>query len=215
MKKKILFELRVATNIFKFSFIFPKRKKFRDSLIENGLKLLFDDFINFEKFNVDFIFTDNTVSKKNDINSEILKLLPKKTIIQTIKKNYYGKKNKGAGDIDLWNHNRNLIKEYDYFFHYQPRIQIFNKSFIKEFLHNPCNYFSLDQTNVQFKTAYFGIETKKLIDFIDSTNLDKMVKNRISIEKLFYDYFTDKSHKIFDGKFAFRYDDHTSRFELY
>lgn len=215
MKKKILFELRVATNIFKFSFIFPKRKKFRDSLIENGLKLLFDDSIDFEKFNVDFIFTDNTVSKNNNINNKILELLPKNTIIQTIKKNYYGKKNNGAGDIDLWNYNRNLIKEYDYFFHYQPRIQIFNKSFIEEFLKEPCNFFSLDQTNIQFKTAYFGIESKKLIEFIDSNDIDEMVANKISIEKLFYDFFIDKDHKLFEGKFAFRYDDHTSKFELY
>lgn len=212
---KILFELRVATNIFKFDYIFQRKKKFRNSLYKNGLKLLFDKSINFEIYDVDFIFVDNTVSSQKKIDSEILDILPSNVLVQTIKRNNYGKKNYGAGDIDVWRYNKDIIQNYEYFFHYEPRIQVFNKNFIKDFLEYPCNYFSHDQTNYQFNTGYFGIRTVELIKFINSVDLDNMVINKISIEKMLYDYFVDKEYKEFKGKYGFRFDDYTNSFELY
>ena len=212
--KKILFEIRVATKIFNFFEIFSKKKNIRRSLYSNGLKLLFDKSINFENYNLDFMYVDNTISSKKSIDIDIIKILPKNTIIRTVKKNYYGKYNKGAGDIDLWKYNLKIIKNYDFLFHFEPRVQILNNRFILNFLNEPSNYFSLDETGVQFQTGFFGIKTSELEDFINTVNLDEMISKKISIETMLYDFFKNKKFNLYDNKIGIRFDDKLFKFHL-
>ena len=212
--KKILFEIRVATNIFSILEIFSKKKKIRSSLYNNGLKLLFDKSINFENYNLDFMYVDNTIATKKNIDIDILKILPKNTIIRTVKKNYYGKHNKGAGDIDLWKYNFEIIQNYDFLFHFEPRVQILNNRFILNFLNEPSNYFSLDDTGVQFQTGIFGINTLDLEDFIKTVNLDEMISKKISIETLLYDFYKNKKFRLYDNKIGIRFDEKQFKFHL-
>jgi len=214
MMKKILFEIRVATNIFSFLKIFSKKKKLRSSLYSNGLELLFDKSIDFENYNLDFMYVDNTISTKKDIDINILKKLPKKTIIRTVKRNFYGKHNNGAGDIDLWKYNFDIIQNYDYLFHFEPRVQILNNKFILNFLNNPSNYFSLDDTRVQFQTAFFGINTSQLEDFIKTVDLDEMVSKKMSIETMLYNFYKNKKYKLYDNKIGIRFDEKLFKFHL-
>ena len=106
-------------------------------------------------------------------------------------KNDYGKYNKGAGDIEMWKDYSEILEEYDYFFHYEPRMLLKDSSFINSFMENPRNYFCLAGDN-QVKTGYFGVNVKDFKEFYSQVDLDHMVSNFVSIEYMMFDFFENK-----------------------
>ena len=191
---KILFELRTA--------IKPKDSNINfddDSRIEqycNGLYSFYNVFsqINSEyKVNCKIILVDNTISSIDEIPSNLLSVIGKETEVVLFKKNYYGKFNKGAGLIEAWRECDEIISQYDYFFHHEPRMILNDSKFMQSFLSSPTNMFSLEKENelgYGVRTGYFGSNVEDLRSFYQSVDIDDMVNRSISIEYMMFDYFS-------------------------
>lgn len=211
---KILFEFRTAIDVKNVTTIPVSRGYERKKQYVDGLKKISRHYSKFS--NCDFVLVDNTLENESKLPEEIENLLPENCFLYIKNKNNYGKFNKGAGDIDLWKDYSDILISYDYFFHYEPRLQLTDFSFIESFLKNPRNYFCLDETCEQVKTGYFGVNVKDFYEFYSKVNLDEMVSNRVSIELLLFSFFKDKDTEfIKDSFYTLWHDAHINQYRKY
>lgn len=200
---KILCELRICTNI-QDSYLFKTNQ-----LVNNELRLQqyitgINKFIELNNKNIneniiDVYITDNTISSENTLDKLLLDIIPKNVKIITCINNNYGCFNKGAGDIEQWLYCKDLIKEYDWIIHFEPRQMLLSNQFIDSFIENPRNLFSLGgpyntkdlNSNYHFNTGLFCIESKLLIEFINGINLHTYKE---SIEYTFFNFFKNKNY---------------------
>jgi hypothetical protein len=188
--KKILIELRTAINIGndilrKKDYIEGLNKFFK---YQNTIK------------DCDVVFVDNTHEDESQLPNEIMNEIPEGVFLYVKNKNDYGKYNKGAGDIELWKEYSDTLLNYDYFFHYEPRMIINDFSFIESFISNPRNYFCKESSGCSVKTGYFGVNVKDFYEFYSQVDLDNMVNNKISIENIMYDFFKEKNVDFIENK---------------
>ena len=203
MQDKTLIELRTALFPPHDIEISVNRGNDRILQVYSGLEHF---FIHLNKFvnrnNLDVIFIDNTIQNETDLPKEILDILVENSVqIYPSDKNNYGRKNKGAGDIEVWREYYNKILGYRWFLHFEPRTIMKSPDFIKSFFFSPRNLFKVFSDNVEiphFYTGIFCIESKKLKDFIDSINLEDMVNSKISIEYAFKDFMDNTNTEYSD-----------------
>lgn len=105
-------------------------------------------------------------------------------------KNNLGKINKGAGLIETWKDNIDIINKYDTIIHFEPRLEIYDNIFFTNYFENKKNYFCIDRTGKQFFTGLFSIKSTILLNFINETNENELVSKKISIEKSLFDFIT-------------------------
>jgi hypothetical protein len=155
----------------------------------------YNEILNTHK--VDIIIFDNTLNKIEELPEEIKNSIPTnvKIIVKNI--NNYGSKNKGSGLIECWRYLKNIIYEYDFLIHFEPRQLLLNFNFIQSFLDNPRNLFTYGEGNKHFNTGLFCMDCKILISFINTVNLDIMVSKYISIEYMIFDFFVGKKIPYF------------------
>jgi hypothetical protein len=210
--KNILFELRLATIVDSVKSISVAPYNLRTEQYKNGLKARFEYYDEIKKCGVDFVFVDNTVENYELISNEIRELIPEDVIKVVQIKNQYGHKNKGAGDIEMWNNYIPLIQEYKWFFHYEPRMLLTKPDFILSFCKNPRNYFCTTTNNTQFFTGAFGLESELLIKFCLNIDLQSMVYNFVSIEDNLFKFFEDKPFDSTNKVFTIWHDAHTNKY---
>ena len=139
----------------------------------------------------DVYIIDNTVLNKSKVDKTILEVIPEEVNLIFTHKNNYGKLNKGAGLIEGWEHNKELIKQYDFIFHHEPRQELINFNFYKTFISNPKNLF-LALHNTQFWTGTMILKSKHLLEYIENSPVEKLGPYGISIESDMYNFFKDK-----------------------
>ncbi len=192
MKKSILIELRAAINVNDYVF----GKDYIESRINdyiNGLESFFNKLG--DNDNCDVVFVENTCESEENLPDEIFDAIKEGTLLYVKKKNDYGKINKGGGDIELWKEYLDKISEYEYFFHYEPRMILEDSSFLQSFLNNPRNYFCVED-NTPFpavKTGYFGVEVKDFIEYCNSIDLENFVEYGVNIENSMRSFFENKN----------------------
>ena len=192
MKKSILIELRAAINVSDYVF----GKDYVETRISDyvaGLKCFFEKVSHNKNF--DCIFVENTTENKNDIPQQILEVIPEGTFLHVKNKNNYGKVNKGAGDIEMWKDYLDKISEYEYFFHYEPRMILDDATFIQSFLDNPRNCFCVEDNAwaPAVKTGYFGVIVKDFIKYCNSIDLEKFSEKGTNIENDIRTFFESKN----------------------
>lgn len=196
---KILFELRTALDV-KNSLVPVSVGGKRLNQYIKGIGLIVDKLFNHQdKSKFDVVLVDNTLVNQDYIPPEILDIIPENCFFYVKEKNDYGIYNKGAGDIELWNDYSEIMSNYDYFFHYEPRLELISFDFIQSFLDNPRNYFCLAGSN-QVKTGYFGAKVKDFKEFCQSIDIEYMVSHSISIEYIMFDFFKKKETEFIDQK---------------
>jgi hypothetical protein len=107
--------------------------------------------------------------------------------------NIYGKINKGSGLLENWLHHINVLKQYDYIVHFEPRQILIDNSFIEYFLKHPHNLFTLSQNKNSFNTGLFVIKSDILVDFITKYSAGYISDNKISIEDILYMYMINNN----------------------
>lgn len=181
----ILIELRLScfpTNIG------SEKSEIRIQQFINGLKKFFNYLpLIYKNHTIDILVTDNTVNNK--LPDNIINILPENIIIRTCMNNNYGCINKGAGDIEQWLYNRDLIQKYDWFIHFEPRQLLKSNQFIESFLKCPRNLFTININVKHFNTGLFCIKSEVLLNYIDNIDLKTMIIKYISIEDDLYKYF--------------------------
>lgn len=221
MSKEIFIELRSALYPPENITISVNRGEERIEQIYSGIKKFlshFDLLTNKEKCQI--FFVDNTIESKDSIPKKIKEILEENNIIQLVQiKNYYGSKNKGAGDIDIWRENLNIMSDFKWILHFEPRTILNSSEFINKCLTSPSNLFKIlrpDNTGEHFYTGLFMMDIEDLKDYINSINLDTMVNNCISIEYSLFEFmqsFKFNKFKEYTKKLKVTWNDsHENRF---
>jgi len=191
MKKHILIELRAAVCVDEFKHGNDYMKdRINDYVI--GLNSFFNQLDRSK--DCDVVFVENICEGPEDLPQEVQNAIPEGTFMYVKKKNDYGKYNKGGGDIELWKDYLEQICEYEYFFHYEPRMRLDDPAFLQSFLETPRNLFCLeDNPHVPtVKTGYFGVKVSDFKEYVEGIDLDKFVGESTSIEQSMRSFFETK-----------------------
>lgn len=205
MAKEIFIELRSALYPPENISISVNRGEERVDQIYSGIKSFVEHFKTIpQKDQCDVFFVDNTLDDLSKLPEKIGRVLFENKIkVLLCNQNYYGSKNKGAGDIDIWKKNFKIISDYKWFLHFEPRTILNSPDFIRECLDYPCNTFKVlsgNKSNDHFYTGLFMINTNDLGMYINSIDLDEMVKESISIEYSLMDFIVSVSNQFKDYK---------------
>ena len=161
----------------------------------NGLSAFFKYKEILDKYDIDINITDNTIDNINDIPTQILNILPNNVKFSIFNNNIYGCYNKGAGLIQTWLYNKELISNYDWFIHFEPRQFLKSFFFIDNFLKNPRNLFTININANHFNTGIFCLESKYITNYISNINLKEFIENSICIEDHLYNYINNNGIK--------------------
>jgi hypothetical protein len=161
--------------------------KEREKWIVSGLSSLshIDKFMS----KSDCYYMDNTINDENELPKTILSNIPEcaDRIFDT-NPNQYGKINTGAGNIEMLLHQKERIKNYDWYVHHEPRTVLKSGKFFNSFLDNPRNLFRVGSPNNRNEnsvwTGTYFIKTETLMSLIDCINLQEMCDYSINIESL-------------------------------
>jgi hypothetical protein len=141
-----------------------------------------------KKYNIDIYIADNGLNFENKIkiNSNI-KLLSDNP-------NNYGKYNKGAGLIEIWRNNIEILKQYDYIIHFEPRQLLIDNYFIDNFMKNPRTLFTYNHIpcpQKHFNTGLFSCKTAEILKFINEFPPEFLVKKALGIEHALYYFYNN------------------------
>lgn len=184
-------ELRIA---FEPPYLSKKDIEIRYEQYYNGLKKVLD--FDFKSKKCDLYVLDNTLKNLEQIPKDILSILETNSVeIILSNQNAYGMHNKGAGDIENLKPFIDKIKLYEWFIHFEPRQLLVSFQFFENFFTAPRNLFTLNKNPnapPHFNTGLYACRTNEIIKFIslfDENKLEEMVKNKISIEYILYNFF--------------------------
>lgn len=108
--------------------------------------------------------------------------------------NKLGRFNKGSGIIEIWNNNIEILKQYDYIIHFEPRQLLIDNSFIDNFMINPRSLFTYSKNpnaKRHFNTGLFICKSMDLINFITVVTPEILFKNSLSIEYILHDFYNN------------------------
>jgi len=194
-KKQIFFELRCAFSTKEFNHkAFISEGENRVLQFTEGFKSFFKLFDKSVDSYEDVYIVDNTIKDKNEIDKRILDVIPDGVNFIFANVNNHGKNNKGAGDIEGWNYNKELISKYKYIFHHEPRQILLNFNLYESFLEHRTNVFC-NNNHEQFWTGTWGMETKLLMEYLNFRSAESLSKGSICIENDLYDFFKNKKYK--------------------
>ena len=158
----------------------------------NGLEKFYHYASDFPD-NVDICITDNTTTQlPESINS----IIPSNTQTILCTENG-GKKNKGVGLIKQWRYCKDVIAQYDYIIHFEPRQLLTSNLFFTTFFNDLTDLFTYNINVRVFNTGLIAMKTSTLINYIDTIDTNKMENENISIEYNLYDFYID-NHLTFN-----------------
>lgn len=174
---------------------------------QNGINKLVE--LNNDK-NFDIYMADNGLDFQNKL------IIDDKIKIIKNNPNNYGKFNKGAGLVEIWKNNIELIKQYDYIIHFEPRQLLIDNYFIDNFMKNPRALFTHNKnpnSPRHFNTGLFACKSKDLLTFIDVVSPSKLVKHNASIEYVLYNFFKNNNlhYDVLDKMSLIWYDTHAQK----
>ncbi len=171
----------------------------------NGLEKIYEISNAYKE--LDFVLVDNTISPNWQIPGELNKAIEK---IPRLKKIFFfdnelPSRNKGCGNIIAW---RKVFEEidisqYEYCIHFEPRQQLLNFSFFKQFIKKLGNYFRImtyrkkastknwaircilkliPLYGQQFHTGLFSLETKLFTKYAFQVDINYFAEKKICLE---------------------------------
>ena len=176
---------------------------------EKGFKILLDKNI-YSNFNKTLL-VDNTLDSKENIPSNIRRYLNNEMEYFLFKENKLGVLNKGAGVLDSLNRVKEYMKQYDYVIYFEPKLWVLNTLFFDTIKKRPRNLFYEVEEYPQVKSGHFCSNTNDLVDFIESVDVSLMIKEKINLENLIFDYYKNRNSEFIKGSFTRRYDPYVRR----
>lgn len=141
-----------------------------------------------KNYNLDIYIADNGDNFDDKIN------IPECVKVIKNNPNKLGCYNKGSGIIEIWNNNIEILKQYDYIIHFEPRQLLIDNSFIDNFMKNPRSIFTYSKNpnaKRHFNTGLFICKSMDLINFITAVTPEMLVKNSLSIEYILHDFYNN------------------------
>ncbi len=168
---------------------FVKNNKRKEQILHGLQKLMEYDFMS---KGCDILFTDNTIA---EVDPDIQKILPEQTIYRVFNDNRYGRWNKGAGLMQKWLYNKDILNQYDYILYFEARLELFSYSFFDRFFQNPKTYFRngdsslFDESDTTAFTGLFTCKPELLWKVMSDTSIDTLIIKGISIESVMLRFF--------------------------
>ena len=181
-KNKYLLYIDTALVIDEQYSQFVKNSERKEQIL-HGLKKLME--YDFASKGCDILFTDNTIA---EIDPDIQNILPKETIYRIFDDNRYGRWNKGAGLIQKWLHNKNILNNYEYIIFFEARLELLSHYFFDKFFQSPKTYFRNGQENIFTDedpiafTGLFSCPPSLFWKLTNAISIDTLIINSISIE---------------------------------
>lgn len=175
-----------------------------------GIQQLLYILKDYSKYSIQLQISDNTT---DTLDSDIAAVLPQNTIITCFKNNKYGKINKGAGLLEVWQYNMNLYKEYDYIIHFEPRTLLISDTFFRSFISNPRTLFTAGDKTGKLKmhvyTGLFAIQTTLLEKYVQKIPPEYLCAKFISIEDSLGEFINTNTDMIPYADVLWKYATHT------
>jgi hypothetical protein len=152
---------------------------------------------------IDIYFSDNTIDSDNGMTDRLRSIIIDNGIKPMyLIKNDYGRRNKGAGLIEMWRSHIDIISGYEWLLYFEPRTILKDHEFLKECLNSPGNHFKIisEGSEPHFYTGLFMIKTELLIEFSKSTDLEQMVNSSISIELALKNFMDNNNYEYTEYK---------------
>ena len=147
-----------------------------------GFKNFFHYYKNYFNSYQNVFIVDNTLKDISFLDERIVNEIPKEAQYVFTQKNNYGKINKGAGLLENWHALKETIFEYEFMFHYEPRLLIKTPEIFNRFTKERKTTF-LEHEIEQFKTGALIIKTS---NFKTLKNNDIKIKQKIIINQKRY-----------------------------
>jgi hypothetical protein len=162
-----------------------------------------DIFEIYKESSEDIFLVDNTISDYDVINIRfglIFEMFNPQNLY-LFDNNKYGQINKGMGLIEQWKYILpNLMFDYEKFVHFEPRQMILSKSFFNQVDDKNYSCFKLDSLWIlkfgfipyiykHFQTGLFCSNINDILNYANSIDYGKFLKNKTSIERSLYEYF--------------------------
>lgn len=161
------------------------------------------------------ILIDNTIGSRIFIPKNIQKVLDSNLEYYLFNDNDLGILNKGAGVLDSLGKVNHLIKQFEYIIYFEPRLLINDNFFFETIKANPRNLFNKVDDYPQVKSGYFSSNSQDLIEFIESVDISRMIKEKHNLENLMFDFYIKKNSEFISGCFTKRFDATTKKFVDY
>jgi len=146
---------------------------------------------------VQVALVDNTTSHACQVPDSIVKLLPSEAVLWLADLNQFGKRNKGAGDIQVWRRYAPAIAEYERIVHFEPKLHVTNLDSFARLISNDQDYIA-EANSKQVKTGYLSLSTDRLLTFASNVNIFSMTAFRQPIETLLRKYAIQRSIHLCD-----------------
>lgn len=200
----ILVELRTSLLPPPESTVAVNRGEERFRQIESGTLSFIEQINKIENpSEIDIYFSDNTIDSDANMTAELRSIINDNGIKPMYRiNNDYGKRNKGAGLIEMWRSNIDTISKYKWLLYFEPRTILKDNEFIKNCLTSPGNHFKVitDGAEPHFYTGLFMIKTEVLMEFCKKSDLEHMVKNMISIELYLKNFMDNNDYEYYEYK---------------
>jgi hypothetical protein len=139
---------------------------------------------------------DNTISSTDMIPKDVLSVIPNTANILLTLQNKYGKINKGCGLIEQWIYMEDILNDYDWIIHFEPRLYLKSFHLIGEFLQKQRTIFTLGKSKNHFNTGLFCIARKDLHNYINQVDIVDMCNKGIPIEYSLFDYYNTRPYHV-------------------
>ena len=177
----ILLLLPISTNVDESRT--KLKKEIRKQQYIDGIKRVLE-FEKIKKF--DIVVVDNTTTT---IDLDIRNIMPFVSEYIAIDKNEYGKRNPGAGIIDVWGYIQYDIASYDWVVHFEPRQYMKDFRIFETFIENPRDIFMYgDNKKNHYYTGLFTLKTTRLLEYINKVDAKKLTSKRIGLEYSMFEH---------------------------
>jgi len=200
----IIVELRTSLLPHSDSAVPVNRGEERFKQIEDGTISFMEQINKIQDLtDINIYFSDNTIDSDINMTDRLRSIIIDNQIKPMYRiNNDYGRRNKGAGLIEMWRSNIDVISKYEWLLYFEPRTILKDHEFLKKCLNSPGNHFKIisEGSEPHFYTGLFMIKTELLIEFSKSTDLEQMVNRSISIELALKNFMDNNNYEYTEYK---------------
>ncbi len=160
-----------------------------------GFKIFFNFYKNYYDRYEDVYIVDNTLKDISHLDKRIKNEIPANVNIIFTQKNEHGKLNKGAGILENWMEVESLASNYEFVFHFEPRLKLKSTKIFDQFAKEKKTTF-LSHKIKQFKTGLIIFKMSDFKKYLSQRKTSDLCYPYTSLEDDIYSFF-EKDKKNF------------------
>ena len=156
----------------------------------DGFKKFFNIYKNYSNYYNNIHIVDNTIKNISELDKRIKNEIPENANFVFTQKNNYGKFNKGAGILENWHEIEKLTSNYEFIFHFEPRLKLNSGKIFDTFIKERKTTF-LSHTIEQFKTGFIVFKNVDFKKYLSQRKAEDLCHPYTSLEDDIYHFFKE------------------------